>query len=192
MSNIPEHLEQFLGEMEGGWSYDASRDQMPFQVVRFGKGSGPNSIAFTTLGLSKHVLHSRVTGQELRQELMMLVPDSLRDGPVPGVLQQVGVELIETKHALLRGDVLGPRGQLFQASNMEAVYVAMPVYFPDEFAVCKEDDHDILIVWLVPITRTEAAYVRMNGWEAFEQMLVDRDPNLIDVYRPSIVTEDPT
>ncbi len=152
-----EHLELYLGEMECGWSRDADGQPMPFQVARFGDPPVPNTVAFSTLGLSRNALRSPVSDKSIHLELLMLVPVSLRDGPVPGVLQQVANELMETGYAVLRGDVIGPRGPLFAGSPVEALYAAQPVYFPDQFAVALED------------------------------RLVRCDPDLTDITRASIV-----
>jgi hypothetical protein len=107
----------------------------------------------------------------------MFVPNRLKDGPVPGLLQEVAAAVLESGSALLRGDVLGPKGPLFAMSSMEALHAAIPVYLPDEFASCEtEDGAQVVIVWLVPISRTEAEYIHLHGWDAFEERLVEVDP----------------
>ncbi len=103
-----------------------------------------------------------------------------------GLLQQIGMEALAADRPLLRGDVIGPRGELFAGSGLEAVYVAIPVYLPDEFAVCDEDGTEIVIAWLVPISSSETQYVREHGWRAFEDRLVESDPDLTDVFRASL------
>lgn len=182
---LVDHLERYLGELEVGWSVDEDGREMPFQVVRFPRGSGSGTVSFATLGLSRYPLRSH-SGKEIRHELLMIVPDRLREGPVPALLQQIGIEVLAAAAPLLRGDVVGPRGSLLQGSPMEAVYVAMPVYFPDEFAVYEDDADPIVIAWLVPISAQEAEYVKEHGWNAFEARLADTDPDLTDPFRPSL------
>ena len=113
----------------------------------------------------------------------MIVPDRLREGPLPALLQQVGMEVIAGGRPVLRGEVIGPRGALVAGSEMEALYAALPVYFPDDFAVYEADDANVAIVWLVPISAGEASYVSSYGWKAFEDRLVECDPDLTDIYR---------
>ena len=43
------------------------------------------------------------------------------------------------------------------------------------------------VVWLVPIHSSEHEFVRRHGWSAFEELLQERDPDLFDPLRPSIV-----
>jgi hypothetical protein len=70
---------------------------------------------------------------------------------------------------------------------MEAFYVTMPVYFPDDFATCDSPDGPIVIAWLVPIFPAEAKYVADHGWEAFEDRLVEQDPDLTEFTRKPMV-----
>lgn len=183
---LVEHLERYLGAIDVGWKTDADGSALPFQVVRYTRGAGPDTVAFSTLGLSRFGLRSPTSGREIRHELLMVVPESLKDGPVPGLLQQVGMGALKSGRALLRGDLIGPHGPLFPGSSMEALYVAMPAYFPDEFASCVEDGQAVAIAWLIPVSVTEAKYLAVHGWDAFEDRLVERDPDLTDVYRASL------
>jgi hypothetical protein len=177
-----EHLEGFLGPIEEGWKRDWQGRELAFQIVRFARSSRDGTVAFSTIGLSRQALRSD-SGKTIRQELLMIVPDSLQEGPFPGLLQQVGSEVLAQGRPLLRGDVLGPRGDLFTGSNLRAIYVAMPVYLPDEFATARIVGGDVVIAWLVPIGSGEAAFILHHGWSSFEDELVRRDPELTDVYR---------
>jgi len=186
--SLPQHLEKYLGTIQGGWSQDADGGKMPFQVVEFERGPRPDTVAFSTLGLSKTPLHSSATGKTIHHELLIALPESMRHGPAPGILQQIGQEALANGHALLRGDVIGPhRALVSNDSQMEALYASPPVYFPDELATYREDDRDVVMVWLIPITRAEAVFVRMHGWNRFEDELVRTDANLIDPGRTTVL-----
>jgi len=179
---LVEHLEGYLGEIQVGWSHDADGSPLPFQVVRFSPGELAGRAVFSTLGLSATPLLSRTSGRRVRHEVIMIVPDRLRVGPVPGLLQQVGLEILGSGSALLRGDVIGPRGPLFAMTEMEALYASIPVYLPDEFGQHK----DVVIVWLIPISRSEAEFIAEQGWPKFENRLTEVDPDLTDFDRASM------
>ena len=182
MSRLIEHLERFLGPIEEGWSTDADGGPQAFQVVRFSPEALPQCSVYVTVGLSRHDLTSRTSSRRVTQELVAIVSDEFRPGPIPGVLQQVGEELIRSGSALLRGDVVGPRARLVEGSEMEALYAAIPVYLPDGFGQVD----DIVMVWTVPISRQEAEFVAANGWPLFEERLIDVDPDLTDLHRRSM------
>ena len=139
------------------------------------------------LGLSHHEHPGSTQGKLIRQEFIMIVPESLtQESPVPGILQKVGGEVLERGEALLRGEVIGPKGPIFSGSQLEALYSAIPVYLPDEFGVCHCDGMEVLIFWLVPITHDEAHCVLNKGWRAFENQLITQQPDLCDLSRGSI------
>jgi hypothetical protein len=183
---VVKHLETYLGEIQEGWGEDLCGHSLPFQVVRFARGPKIGTKALATLGFSKQALSSKVSGRIIRSELVMLARDGSKR--LPGILQQVALELIQSHSALLRGEVLGPRGALLDGSKMEALYASNPVYFPEPFAACQTEElGTIVFIWLVPITRDEAHFVRREGWSAFESLLEARDPDLSDLFRDSIV-----
>ncbi|WP_405058262.1 suppressor of fused domain protein [Kribbella sp. NBC_01505] len=143
-------------------------------------------MAFGTLGLGRHRLDGP-SGGGMFQELLVLVTEEFAGAPVPAVVQQVAMACLKEHRGLLRGEVLGPAGVLVDGTRMEALFVASPVYFPDEFATVVEDGREIRIVWLVPITGSEAAFVRERGSDAFEDLLMEADPNLMDLSRKAVV-----
>jgi hypothetical protein len=111
--SLPEHLETYLGEIETGWPDDADGNPQPFTIARFAHGGEPGTTSFATLGLARRPLPAGPDDDKaIFHELLMIVPDSLREGPLPGLLQQVGNEAIEARQAYLRGQVIGPRGTL--------------------------------------------------------------------------------
>ena len=113
----------------------------------------------------------------------MLVPKQLHEGSVVGIIQQAAMDALESGNAYLRGDIIGPRGPLLPRSKLEALYVSVPVYFPESFATVIDGSHQIVLAWLVPISQRESAYVSSLGWSAFEDRLTELDPDLTDIYR---------
>jgi hypothetical protein len=70
---------------------------------------------------------------------------------------------------------------------LEALYVTNPVYLPADFATCTLESGDVAIIaWLVPITHSEGHYILDFGWNAFEDILVAADPDLLDFNRKSV------
>lgn len=187
MTTAVEHLERFLGPIDVGWSVDTDGTSLPFQVARFKGSPRPGTVAFATVGLGRAALHSPLTGRVLRHELLMIVGQGQQSQVVPAILQQVGSGLLRSGRALRRGDIVGPAGPLVGGSSMVALYVAAPVYLPDDFGEFLEEDQTIVIAWLVPISSREAAFVASHGWRAFEDTLAASDPDLTDLTRPTII-----
>jgi hypothetical protein len=187
MTNFTEHVEQYLGKIQHGWTKSSTGTSMPFQVAACGGGVVKDVTAFVTLGLSRAGLASVISNKLIRQELLMTVRSDCDVGGIPSLLQQIGSEALKKGVAYLRGDVIGPRGPLFNGSSLQAVYVTMPVYYPESFAVYKEPDGSSkVIAWLVPITLAEVEYIRRHGWSEFENLLAQRNPDLLNPRRSSM------
>lgn len=178
-----EHIESFLGGIDAGWSEGVDGQKMDFQVVRCPMGVSVDTVAFLTLGLSCHRLTSRVSGKVIHHELLMVVSGHLHTGYVPGLLQQVAAEQLLAGEALVRGQVLAPRGALVEGSELEAIYVGVPVCLPDEFGTYRGTNEDVIFAWLIPISKSEAQYVDAYGWVGFEDRLVEANPDLTDMFR---------
>ncbi len=179
MTGLIEHMERHLGKIEVGWSKDADGSAMPFQIIRFGSTAVPGCVVFSTLGLSSTALPSLHSDKTIRHEFIMILPERLREGPAPSLLSQVGLEVLTAESAVARGDVIGPRGPLFETSKMEALYATVPVYLQDDFGQFNE----VVLVWLVPVSRSEVDFVTAHGWLAFENQLADVNPDLTDLSR---------
>jgi hypothetical protein len=184
MVDLIAHLESFLGPISRGARGDGSTPA-GLQVVWFADDTPfPGATTLATLGLSRHRL-SQPSG-DLRQELMLHLPTTGQPANAAGVLFQLAGELLATHRGLPRGELVGPRGRLFAGTAMTALYVTVPVYLPDEFAVCDSSTGPIVLTWLVPVTDAEVQYVRIHGWRALETAFESEDPDLTDLSRASI------
>jgi hypothetical protein len=149
----------------GGRSNDADGKKLPFNVVELERGPVAAMRTFATLGLSDHALALGDDGRTVRQEVVILGRAQFGSGNLPGILQQVGLDALATHRAYLHGEVIRRSGPLFEDTLLEALYVAMPVYFPDDFHVFTPAGADrIVLAWLVPITgRGISVRVRVRG-----------------------------
>lgn len=185
---LVEHLERYLGRLAAGWERTVDGTSLPFTVGRFDDPPFADCVGFSTIGLSDHILKSSGSAKTIRQELFALFRDPTRSLPFTEVLQVLASGLIKSGSALLRGQVIGPRGPFWKDSALEAFYVSSPSYLPDEFAVCDlGDGHRCVFAWLIPITRAEAEYVASSGWRSFEALLERENPDLLAADRGSCV-----
>jgi len=183
---IVAHLESRLGRIVGGWRGQASKTPVNVDVVEFSRPPFPEVRAFATIGLSRMPLRSRQSKKMIRQELLWMHRSGTDAPDVFGLLCGV-VSLCAKGHALLRGDVV-ELGRPFGAeSRLSALYATQPAYFPDDFAVCKlESGEPCVVVWLFGVTSREAEFARKEGWDRFEQLLLEQDPDLLDLRRSEL------
>ncbi|MFF9626849.1 suppressor of fused domain protein [Streptomyces griseosporeus] len=184
-----DHLEARLGPLGGAWSPEEGAPEGAPRVAYFTEGGLPGVHAFATIGLFKAPLTSRVSGRHQHMELLACGRAAPGDdpGPLPSVLEWVAGRLVTGGEAILRGEVIPLPMPLVPGGTMTALYATHPVYFDDDFAsVVLENGVETIVARLVPIGASEAAYVREEGWPAFEDALARQDPDLLDLNRAEI------
>lgn len=185
--SLIDHLERYLGKFLDGWKSDDKSEVNLFDVVRY-RGAFEGVVAFSTLGLSKHVLSSRVSEKSVRCELVMMTRDN--GEWIPRILDQIGSEIVRSGFAPLRGDVIGPRGRIAPEYQMTSLYASIPIYLPENFSSFElQTGEQVVFIWLIPIYSREADLVRHRGWEIFEDELEKQDPDLLDMRRDAIVRD---
>jgi hypothetical protein len=179
-----EHVEASLGSMAGGWASDASGRPLPFQIGRFEGAPAAGLTTYSTLGLSRHALDQ--PNGSVRQELVMAIDDRYASDQLPALLATVGEMVLDGHRALLRGEVLPPRGPIVDGAALEALYVAAPVVFAEEFAQFDGTEPPTIFAWLVPIRASEAELIASHGWPWFEERLAAEQPDLFDLVRSAV------
>lgn len=186
-SSFAAHLSAFLGPPVGCWPVDPNGHRMPFQIRAFAGGPVRRVVTYATAGLWKKPLAGKEPGVRVREELLLMVRDTPDAELLPGILLQVVAEALGEKRAWMPGDVIGPRGPLLPDAEAQALYVSAPSYLPDAFHLWRGPNGErVGVLWLVPITRAEAAFVRKHGSAAFEEVLVAEQPDLLNVMRTSV------
>jgi hypothetical protein len=177
-----DHIEEHLGPIQGGTPLREG-----VQAAWFADCPSPGATTVMTLGLSHHVFH-QTNGPDVRLELVMACHESLVESLNPAsLLADVCDRIAPTHHAPARGTVFGPAGPLFPASEMEALYCSPPTYFHQDLRSFDGFPEPFLPIWLIPITPEEATFVHENGWQAFEDLLDEASPDVLDVARASLV-----
>ena len=180
------YIELNLGLISTGWSHLIESSGDSFQIARFNNKPMTGAVTFSTLGISKSVL-PQYKGKSIRQELIFCCNRPFANWDIPELLMVVGEELLTHKKAFMRGQVLGHAGPLFPKSTLDALYCSVPVYFPESLHEYKDTDPITVFIWLIPITKEEARFIEERGWDDFEDLLVKRDPDLLDLKRSSII-----
>ena len=107
---------------------------------------------------------------------------------MPGVLQQIGAEMLRTETAVEPGQVIGPGGEIVSGSDLVAFYVSGPFFMAEDAAVYRnESEGAIVFAWLVPISAHEANYIRVAGAAAFEDLMISSHADFADFQRSSII-----
>src|SRR5438552_6204218 len=178
---VKRHYGRFLGMPSALLTVDP---QAPYRIVEFRDVPCEGAVTLATLGLSDVPLHM------FRQEFLFLCYEQFMSDDLIKLLAVVAEGVRESNHPLLHGAVLPPAGPLLEYTKMEALYVGTLMYFgtdEESFNVLKLDNLSVLFSWLFPIYPSEVEWIRDHGYDAFESMIVERDPDLMDLERPPMV-----
>jgi len=184
--SIINHFELHLGPIAQGWF--APRDERAIQVAKHANAPCESLCTYATLGLGHHLL-AMPGGREVRQELLMISDDTVADEVVIKLLSATSDALLSEHRAVLRGEVIGDATAtpIAPGSSCARLYAAIPAVFEESFQVYEESSPATVIVWLIPITLEESAFIRNCGWDCFESLLEKGQPDLFNWARASVV-----
>lgn len=181
---VREHYRRYLGQASSG--YSATLSEHPsgaYDIVQYQDTPWEGAITLATCGMSELDLHM------FRQELVLVCYRQFLSSDlilsIAGVVEMVA----RTRHPLLQGQVLAPAPvePLTADTAMTGLYSSVPTYFPDEFQLVEGEGLKIDVGWLIPVYSTEIRWIEQNGWRAFESLLEEKDPDVMDLARQAVV-----
>ncbi len=178
------HAENHLGSIVKGWKDNNSKNNL--QIVSFLDCPGETASTFLSLGMSDQVLKMNGSSQ-VRQELVFSVYTVSISNLIVSFLMSLCEGILGKGKALLRGEVIPLSSELAERIGFEFVYCTIPVFFDDDFCSYDETSPSTVMVWVLPIYRSEADYIAEKGWEIFEDLLEEKDPDLCSLERDPIV-----
>lgn len=181
---IIEHVERHFGQIQEGWKDNNSN--LNLQIVLFKNTPSDTVSTFLSLGMSKEVLKLNEQ-KNVRQELVCSVYSMAISSSIVSCLMSICEAILERKQAVLRGEVITLSTKLAEKIGFSAVYCTIPVFFDDEFCTYNGTIPPTVMVWVIPIHGSEADYIDANGWESFEDLLEEKDPDLCSLERKPLI-----
>lgn len=181
---LERHLLQHLGPPTEVYRRDAQGAPLTIEIRRYADRPRPRAVTYLTFGLHEAVLPVK-HGQMIRQELVFSHWDHNLGLDGPALLHGVAVELRRRGQALLQGQAL--MQATWPGYRVDALYVTPPPYFPESFDLCAATVPPTMLVGLVPIDASERDFLGQQGWRRFEDLWAERNPNLLDLGRPSTI-----
>jgi hypothetical protein len=181
---IIEHVEKYLGQIDQGWKDNDSDDAL--QVVSFKDTPGETVSTYLSLGLSKLPM-TLSEDKEVRQELVFSVYSMVISSMVVSFMLSLCEAIIGRGKAILRGEVIPLSKEVAKRIGFDAVYCTNPVFFDGEFCDYDESSPPTVIVWMLPIYQSEVDYISAHGWESFEDLLEEKDPDLCSLERNPVI-----
>lgn len=179
-----DHAEKFLGKIDKGWKDNNSN--VDLRILLFRDCPSENVSTYLSLGMSNQILELSPS-KKVRQELVLSVYSLSISDMIVSFLMSLCEAILGRGKAVLRGEVIPLSTELAKRIGFEAVYCTIPVFFDDQFYSYDEISPSTVIVWVVPIYQSESDYIKKNGWERFEDMLEEKDPDLCSLRREPVV-----
>lgn len=180
-ATVETHFAQLLGSPVRVTLARAGAVRASFRVAAYGDQPMTGALTFVTLGLSDQPLGEDGVRQEL---LLSVMKDDYADSLL-NVLFGIGHHLSQTGEPAGYGDILDWTEPIVEGGPSHLL-VYSPSHLGDD-AETVPGNEPVDILWLIPITQSEADFVRDRGLDAFTSMLAKRDPDLFDLHRDSVV-----
>jgi len=177
------HIERHLGTIGASWTLKENENHV--QVIRYPDAPIKSVATFVTLGLSHHLLAMSDT-QNIRQELIFSAYQKFNEGKIASMLLTFSDFVIHRHKAILRGDIECSNEPIIPDIPLTCLYATIPTLFQDSIDVCHLTSPPTVFVWLLPLHRSEANFVKTNGWSKFEEMLEKLKADVFDLCRSPV------
>jgi hypothetical protein len=140
----------------------------------------------STVGLSDHSLDLMVDGKQLRVEL---VGACASDTAVfPNMLSTCAFYVINSHHRCGPGAIFENVVSMYDSClDMKHVLLVPPFLWEKEFETLEFPDRTVTWLQVVPISEGERLYALEHGAEALENLLEEREIDVLDLHRQSEV-----
>jgi len=145
-------------------------------------------VSYSTLGLfDAELLHDDGKPMDTRVELCADMPEDLEEWGA--VMATAAFGVMRQGHAAIPGRVLEDCvSEYYPDTTVPHLYLCVPYSWREGSFPGLELDGGATVHWLqaVPISDRERDYIESAGHEAFEDALVDADPDIYDLQRESL------
>jgi hypothetical protein len=177
-TEVDAHLRLALGTPVLSTSGKAFGRRAAFRVDTYADQPAEGAFTMVTVGLCE---------TPLRPELLMCAWDAWRSDAFYSTLFTVADDLAERSLPVEQGMVLELPAPVVPESKMSHLFIYQPVYHLEDLQPIETAAGPVPVFWLVPITDAESRVVDDDGWEALDTLLLEHDPDLLDLRRDSMV-----
>lgn len=169
-------------------AYHHDEIDMSIDILAVDDSPDDGLVSYSTLGLFEAELrHDDGEPLETRVELCAEAPQE--QDLWGNILSTAAFGLMRDGAAVMPGSALpGCVGEYYPEASVPHLYLCVPFSWQDgEFRRLELDGQ--VVNWLqgFPISDAELAYLEEQGAEAFEDLLLEHDPDLYDLERDSVV-----
>ncbi|WP_420471324.1 hypothetical protein [Brevundimonas sp. FT23042] len=180
--DFPVAMEQRLGSIAEGWSRPDASARVAYQIAAF-QGGAVTPPCLATVGL----LAGDWGGDEAAGpvHLELIAPDTEDRNILAAFLFDVGDQVSRTGQAPSRGEVCRFTSPY---DDWVGLYMTVPLFLEDaDRAFLIPGSGEVVLIWALPIRSSEAAFIEMNGWQLWEEILEANFASLGSLRRAELV-----
>lgn len=179
------HIEEHVGVIDKGWIPDEGADyKIGISVIQNSPFEGAST--YITTGLSDYPLEMP-DGRIITQELLFSTYSNYNEKEAASLLLTFAENVAKRGAALLKGDTVGPYKPVISSVKANALYFSLPVFWDDDFFELKTEGYPVVFVSLIPILGEEVDFIHGHSSDEFEDLLVEKDPDLFDLNRLPVI-----
>ncbi|MCR5738166.1 MAG: suppressor of fused domain protein [Eubacterium sp.] len=141
---------------------------------------------YSTLGLSKYpigVIDSE--GKEIRVEFIGVCDSDFKE--FPNIIASCAFDIIKNNYSCRPGMInINAVEQYYDGLEMRHIYYTAPSYWENLQGI-ELDGHIVNWLFAIPISDSELEYLEKYGDQAFEELLEEKNTEVFDIYRDSVV-----
>ncbi|NJP30117.1 suppressor of fused domain protein [Microbispora sp. SCL1-1] len=118
-------------------------------------------------------------------EFVLMAP--YRDDVNAEILAMVSHFHADPRYLVHEGRVLNIGRPWLSGSHLSSLFVSLPYPFGPRFEYIQNAEDGVRILWLLPITESEARLIATRGIEEFERRMESKAVDILDPKRESIV-----
>jgi hypothetical protein len=153
-------------------------------VLRFDTGARDDIATYVTLGLGGIVV--RQEAGDVRQELMFECYQQFAGYAWASVLTFVAGRVALDGSAVAAFEVIDLDPTLRTVTGFDALLCYTPIYHSPALQMIARTDPPTVVVWLLPLYRSEAAMARRAGWEPLVSLFEASQPDFHDLKRKPV------
>lgn len=158
----------------------------PFELIKITDQPCKGAITYCTIGISNK-LFIKPDSTPIRHELLFTTYNEFANEEVVHWIFSIGENLLKNKESIELGLVINLIEPIYKESELNAVLFTTPKYFSEELYSMDKIQPHIVFAWIIPITHQEAKYIKQKGYDCFDEILGEQDPDLLDLRRESII-----
>ncbi len=182
--NVARHGLSFIGGTPKVSRYYNDDESKEIDIMVCRDSIYKDTLVFSTIGLCQYDIGLKVEKRDLRVELLSI--GNKKDEKWANILASTAFEVMDTGSCGYGAIIQSVVREYFPCSSLEHVLLLSPAFW-DNYDTLSDDETIVAWLQLLPISESERQFVLTNGVEKFDKLLEEKETDVLDMERLSII-----